>query len=470
MAMQDNYVDRYVRPAPAQGLDMTGFSNPTSNMFGQSLASMQATASEASAKRRQQAGMLAAQNSNSPAMASGLAQAAYALGSGMFGNTGVSAEEQAKAEAGQAKTAQISAVFADKNATVEQKLQLADYLAQSDSEQARAVGNYHGGILRAEIKEDTRISEKKADEETRQKELVQSQKKRLYGFKVVGDKQVFDGTSVTGNVDTVHPDSAEGSYYSANAPKNMAKGDTIKVGYGQPKIYAESVKALTADFNEMKGSVRTLQNFKKADDRLRDDKIDLMVGAGGGVKTQILKVFEAVGLGSSANSKSIADTEEFLALMGQGAAELIASGAFGAGTGISDRDLKTAQALLAADQGLDRKGMQLIVKLRAALETAKIQQYEEGLKGYKPDFWGAAPKTRDSYSLSKAVPKHWRPQDENDTTLGGGWAPVDFQLPVITGGVVVDGFQPTMDKDGNPIAVTGKEVSDEEYFNALVTN
>lgn len=80
------------------------------NIFGSTLEEIQKRAYAASAKRRQQAGMLAAQNSNRPGLHSGLGQAFHRLGASMFGGGQGSEEERLKAEEGEALTQEMRAL------------------------------------------------------------------------------------------------------------------------------------------------------------------------------------------------------------------------------------------------------------------------------------------------------------------------------------------------------------------------
>lgn len=83
------------------------------NIFGSTLEEIQKRAYAASAKRRQQAGMLAAQNSNRPGLHSGLGQAFHRLGASMFGGGQGSEEDRLKAEEGEALTQEMRALDSD---------------------------------------------------------------------------------------------------------------------------------------------------------------------------------------------------------------------------------------------------------------------------------------------------------------------------------------------------------------------
>ena len=117
------------------------------NLFGTSLAEVQKAAFEAQEKRRQQAGLMAGQNSQSPALASGLGQAFYQMASTMGSGGRLSVAEQLAA-AQEAKSKEIQAIFADPNGTREEKLAVADQLVNSGNKFGAEVGQYYAKRLR----------------------------------------------------------------------------------------------------------------------------------------------------------------------------------------------------------------------------------------------------------------------------------------------------------------------------------
>tara|TARA_R110002153_G_scaffold5127_3_gene24282 strand:- start:2609 stop:3922 length:1314 start_codon:yes stop_codon:yes gene_type:complete len=402
------------------------------NLFGTSLAEVQKAAFEAQEKRRQQAGLMAGQNSQSPALASGLGQAFYQMASTMGSGGRLSAAEQLAA-AQEAKSKEIQAIFADPNGTREDKLALADQLVNSGNKLGAEVGQYYGKRFRDEIEEETRTSELTAALQLSADNRKEDQQQRLYGYKKLKDGTYeFDGTTVKGDINTDHP--VEGNYYSTKPPSNTGSTNiTNKFGDEyDSKLMKETITDLREGLTVVNNSLASLRAFRSAAKQLDDPKTDIILGAGAEIKTNLLKAFQSIGFGGPKSKKAIADTEAFLALMRQSSATLLGSGAFGAGTGVSDRDLKEVKAIVGADQALTKDGVRLILKVRAAMEIYKIKEYEESLEYQKPRVWKAVDQDKGYYYRSKAIPKYWQQPDPSgeDASIGKGWREVNTRLPL----------------------------------------
>ena len=123
------------------------------NIFGSTLEEIQKRAYAASAKRRQQAGMLAAQNSNRPGLHAGLGQAFHRLGASMFGGGQGSEEDRLKAEEGEALTQEMRAL--DSDGTVESAMGTARELIKRGAVK-EAMVYYKLGQVRQSMKPTTK--------------------------------------------------------------------------------------------------------------------------------------------------------------------------------------------------------------------------------------------------------------------------------------------------------------------------
>jgi len=402
------------------------------NLFGTSLAEVQKAAFDAQERRRQQAGLMSGQNSQSPALASGLGQAVYQMASTMGSGGGLTAAEQ-RATQQEIKSKHIQTLFADPAGTREEKIELANQLVNSGNEFGVNVGRYYGKKYSDEIREETRRSELASKLKLNADIRLEDQQQRLYGYKLGPEgKYVFDGSAVTGNINTDHP--VEGHYYSTKSPNTNGIAITNTLGgeaYDQ-KLMDGTIKVLREGLDDVKNSIRSLRTFSKASQQLDDPETKIFLGAGSEIRTNLLKAFDAVGLGSPDSKKAIADTEAFLALMNQSSADLLASGAFGAGTGISDRDLKEVKKIVGASQGLTKDGIKLILKVRAAMEIHKIKEYEAGLDLQKPRVWGAVDQEKAFFYRSQAIPKYWQQPDPKgeDSSRGKGWVVTNSPVPI----------------------------------------
>jgi len=69
------------------------------------------------------------------------------------------------------------------------------------------------------------------------------------------------------------------------------------------------------------------------------------------------------------------------------AGELLSSGMFGEGTGISQRDLQTAEEIAGAADTLTPESMKKILELNAKMNAAKVMRFNQRVDNYSPDFF-----------------------------------------------------------------------------------
>ena len=90
-----------------------------------------------------------------------------------------------------------------------------------------------------------------------------------------------------------------------------------------------------------------------------------------------LGLAKMIGAISGDESKDVQATEVWMATTGKLVAELLSSGAFGSGTGLSDNDVKFAKAMVGGDVSLDEGSIRRILYIRRQLENAKMRNWNE---------------------------------------------------------------------------------------------
>ena len=90
-----------------------------------------------------------------------------------------------------------------------------------------------------------------------------------------------------------------------------------------------------------------------------------------------LGLAKMIGAISGDESKDVQATEVWMATTGKLVAELLSSGAFGSGTGLSDNDRAFAQAMVGGDVNLDEGSIRRILYIRRQLENAKMRNWNE---------------------------------------------------------------------------------------------
>ena len=86
---------------------------------------------------------------------------------------------------------------------------------------------------------------------------------------------------------------------------------------------------------------------------------------------------KALGFISGNESENVQATELWLASTAGLVTEIMGSGDLGAGTGLSDNDIKFAKAMVAGDIGLDEGSVRRILWMRRILEVEKIKRWNE---------------------------------------------------------------------------------------------
>lgn len=125
-------------------------------------------------------------------------------------------------------------------------------------------------------------------------------------------------------------------------------------------------------------------------------------------------VLNGMGIGVD-EDEAVARTELLMSQVYTLAGELLASGMFGTGTGISERDLQTAREIAGGEISLTPEGMKLILEINAKMMEQDIKSYNESLERYNDGFWRQSPISKENYILD--VPER-RPKE---ATFAGQW-------------------------------------------------
>jgi hypothetical protein len=106
--------------------------------------------------------------------------------------------------------------------------------------------------------------------------------------------------------------------------------------------------------------------------------------------------------------KSVQRTEELMARVQRLGGEALASGMFGSGTAISDRDLQTAMSIAGGDQALTPEGMEAIIRANMGIDIYKLQDYNQRLDRIGGGFWEKSFYSKDAYKIN--VPEAFMPE------------------------------------------------------------
>lgn len=95
--------------------------------------------------------------------------------------------------------------------------------------------------------------------------------------------------------------------------------------------------------------------------------------------------------GISDATEQAARTELLMGQVNRLATDLLQTGAFGTGTGISKADLEAAQRISGASNTLTPEGMVQILQYQAKLNRAVIKRHNDRIKRYSPEFYARTP-------------------------------------------------------------------------------
>lgn len=166
---------------------------------------------------------------------------------------------------------------------------------------------------------------------------------------------------------------------------------------GAGKILSGTVEKL----NESRETAITTRKRISALDRasgILDGKLGAkpIVGAAAGLRLGIDKFASLFGI---SNGSAAAVTELLQQNRIADAAALLATGAFGAGTGISDRDLQSAFSIVGADMAVTADGLRMVFAQLRKEGVRDLKQYQQDVEGYDDEVFKAARKKKNFYLI-----------------------------------------------------------------------
>lgn len=160
-------------------------------------------------------------------------------------------------------------------------------------------------------------------------------------------------------------------------------------------LLGDTSKRLEADFDKANATVSRLNT---ANDALRIlASGDVNIGALPKTRQGALKLLEqALGLDTD---QSVERTELLMARVKKLGGEALASGMFGTGTAISDRDLITAMSIAGGDENLTPAGMEAILRANMAIDMHQLEKYNRRVNSLGQGYWDRSFYSKDSYLL-----------------------------------------------------------------------
>ena len=183
-----------------------------------------------------------------------------------------------------------------------------------------------------------------------------------------------------------------------NDPKCLKEAMQMAIDYKRSDTAANqmnvhSYKALGDKYTKAEQSRVNIQTANEALKQLDSGRVN--IGAFGNTRQDAEKLYaqilQSMGVNVVDEQDAVARTAELLAKTKRLGGQLLASGMFGSGTGISERDLQTAMEMAGASESLTPQAMIQILKYNAQFEQAALKNYNNQLNRYSTAFWNRVP-------------------------------------------------------------------------------
>jgi hypothetical protein len=156
-----------------------------------------------------------------------------------------------------------------------------------------------------------------------------------------------------------------------------------------------TAKRLDSDYDK---AILSRQNIMTSNDALKlIDEGRVILGSFAQTRKGAEKfVSQVFGIG---DKEAVSRTEQLMSKVRTLSAQMLASGMFGSGTGISERDLLEAKEIAGAAESLTPEGMAKILRMNAKMEELKLKQYNERIDRLDNSFWERVPYDKDAYKV-----------------------------------------------------------------------
>ena len=153
-------------------------------------------------------------------------------------------------------------------------------------------------------------------------------------------------------------------------------GEKIAV-LNQDPLLKEDYKIFAKDFVELRDNARKTQKMFRDADRAEEALKNADIGFGSNVVTLTKKFANLIGITSFKDDLSA--TEALSQVLGQNVLDIMASGALGAGTGLSDKDVEFAREVAAGTKTLTEANIRYAIDIKRRAANYAREKYNEAL-------------------------------------------------------------------------------------------
>ena len=158
------------------------------------------------------------------------------------------------------------------------------------------------------------------------------------------------------------------------------KADETAAMKGESEFFKEAGRQDAKAFRESRTAAdnanSTLRTYNELDNLISSDA-GMFTGFGANVRLDAARAADFLGLGGKDDAEKIANTETFIGTSAKAVADILSSGAFGAGTGISDNDREFVKTMAGANPSLDEQSIKRLIQIQRKVSVNTVQSYNK---------------------------------------------------------------------------------------------
>lgn len=227
-------------------------------------------------------------------------------------------------------------------------------------------------------------------------------------------------------------------FYTMNFNPELTEVENQKAAVAAVKLFKSTsnpttiLKQINTRFDQANASRKLILRTNSALEQIykaEQDGKDLFVGFAG-TGRQGFQKFISLALGIDDQDEATKITETLLANISGLSAAKLATGDYGSGTGISDKDMEQAKIQAGASQNLNLESMKLILKANRAIDIVNLRNYGTYItEGVQPSLFATAQVNPSFYQV--AVPKPWKTPEEKGEQTWESVAPGQGDSPIL---------------------------------------
>ena len=208
------------------------------------------------------------------------------------------------------------------------------------------------------------------------------------------------------------------SVCKAQVEKNLLDSKGIEDAFSESIGGAAGKQFIEVDYKNAKASSAILRDIDIAVE-LMDEGV--RSGTFAQTRNDFAKFFNTIGLTDDAK---VSSTEALISTMSKQVANLLATGALGAGTGLSDKDVEFAKGIVGGSITWSEDSIRRVLYIQQRLAVLTLNRYKTKLDSINPKYFERLPFGGDSFQVEipsvREIIKLKRPDGSQSITISDG--------------------------------------------------